>query len=73
MDPLPFSRKTFQLIIDKFRLPASTPWAFSTTSLHFHQYRKSGDRLGMPNFRTLDKNRNEFKCFKSITFHQVLR
>lgn len=47
MDTLPFSTKTFRSIIDKFHLPATTPWAFSTTSIHFHQYRQSGNFLGM--------------------------
>lgn len=35
---IPFSRRVFELMIEKFHLPSSTPWAFGTDGSHFQRY-----------------------------------
>jgi hypothetical protein len=35
---IPFSKRHFQLVIDKFGLPRATPWLCSTSSPHFQRY-----------------------------------
>jgi hypothetical protein len=35
---VPFSKKVFNLIIEKFQLPPSTPWLFFTDSSHTQIY-----------------------------------
>lgn len=42
---VPFPRNTFESIVQKFRLPPSTPWLFVTDSSHIQGYDLSGNGL----------------------------
>ena len=35
---IPFSKSVFEMIIQQFNLPSSTPWAFGTDGSHFQRY-----------------------------------
>jgi hypothetical protein len=35
---LPFSKESFELILDKFQLPAATPWMLKSSPTHFQMY-----------------------------------
>jgi len=45
---IPFSEIIFKMIIEKFDLPSSTPWAFGTNGSHFQRYNLNDRKATSP-------------------------
>ena len=45
---VPFSKDVFEMIIEQFNLPSSTPWAFGTDESHFQKYNLDSRRWKFP-------------------------
>lgn len=45
---IPFSHGVFEMIIEAFNLPSSTPWAFGTDEPHFQRYNLDDRRVTFP-------------------------
>ena len=47
-EDIPFSKCVFEMIIENFNLPRSTPWAFGTDEPHFQRYNIDDRRVAFP-------------------------